>query len=116
MEGDPVTAFIVWWVVGFFGSMIGLTKMASEGYGDFGDSLGYVSSAGGVALWLAWVQLRPQRPCTGRCNGTGKLTDPADRKYTTPAPCCNGSGKQFRWFVFPHHPMKVAARRAAAGG
>lgn len=112
-------SFVVWWVLGFFGSMVGLTKVANDGYGDVGDAMGYVSSAGGVLLWLFVVQIRPRRPCTGACrkNGSnGKLYDMADRTYFGDCPDCGGSGKQFRWFVFPNHPLRVAARQKAAAG
>lgn len=105
-------SFIVWWVLGFLGSMVGLTKMAHDGYFEAGDSMGWVSTAGGIGLWLIVVQIYPWRRCPGRCKGTGKLGEPLSTGFYWRETCstCGGRGKVFRWWVLPSHPLKVAAR------
>lgn len=103
-------SFLVWWCFGFFGSVIGMTYM------DAGSAIGWLNVIGGFVWWLLMVQLWPFRPCTGACRGKGKLGDWAQATYWRNCPDCGGSGRQFRLFVMPNHPLKMAARKARASG
>lgn len=97
-------SFIVWWATGFFGSVIVLA------YAGAGAAIGWVNVLAGFGWWLFMCQLWPFRPCTGACKGKGKLGDWAQATYWRNCPDCGGSGRQFRLFVFPNHPLKVKAR------
>jgi hypothetical protein len=53
----------------------------------------------GFAWWFASCQIWRWRACTGRCQGRGRIGDPAGKaEYWRNCSTCGGRGRQLRMF------------------